>query len=213
MNDYKQTSLWKTVFDHRQDGFDAQRDKLAGAYEEFRGRVSLLLAQIQKELPDLTLHDITHVDALWRVASEIAGPAFPLNPAEALVLGGAFLLHDAAHCRAAFPGGVAELRQTVEWRDAAAQRELSADHLMEGSAEFQAVLFDTLRVLHPRQARKLPFAKWSDGTGNLLHLFPQDELREAYGHIIGEIAESHWYNPHELESFSAKAVTDRKSVV
>lgn len=204
---YKQTTLWQTAFSHQSDGLDPQREKLSRAYEDFRERVALLLTQIQSELPALTLHDITHVDALWRVASKIAGPEFRLNPAEALVLGGAFLLHDAAHCRAAFPGGVAQLRQTVEWRDAAAQRGLSADQLIEGSSEFQAVLFDTLRVLHPRQARKLPFAKWDDGAGNLLHLFPHDELREAYGHIIGEIAESHWYNPHELEVFATKTVT------
>lgn len=204
---YKQTTLWQVAFRPQSDGLNPQRERLASAYDDFRERVALLLTQIQRELPALTLHDITHVDALWRVASEIAGPEFPLNPVEAFVLGGAFLLHDAAHCRAAFSGGVTELRQTVEWRDAVAQRELSIDQLMEGSPEFQAVLFDTLRVLHPKQARKLPFAKWDDGAGNLLHLFPHDELREAYGHIIGEIAESHWYNPQELEAFAAKAVT------
>lgn len=204
---YKQSTLWQVAFGHQPDNLNPQREKLSQAYDGFRERVALLLAQIQRELPALTLHDITHVDALWRVASEIAGPEFPLNPAEALVLGGAFLLHDAAHCRAAFPDGIAQLRQTVEWRDAAAQRQLSADQLMEGSSEFQTVLFDTLRVLHPQQARKLPFAKWNDGTGNLLHLFPSDELREAYGHIIGEIAESHWYNPHELAVFANKSVT------
>lgn len=204
---YKNTTLWQTAFRQRSDGLDPQREKLTRGYEDFRERVALLLQQIQRELPALTLHDITHVDSLWRVASEIAGPEFILNPAEALVLGGAFLLHDAAHCRAAFPGGVAALRKTVEWQDAAAQRELTETQLVEGSTEFQAVLFDTLRLLHPKQARKLPFAKWNDGTGTLLHLFPNDELREAYGHIIGEIAESHWFNPHELEAFAAKIVT------
>lgn len=204
---YKNTTLWQTAFGQRSDGLDTQREKLTRGYEDFRERVALLLQQIQRELPDLTLHDITHVDSLWRVASEIAGPDFILNPAEALVLGGAFLLHDAAHCRAAFPGGVAALRKTVEWQDAAAQRELTETQLVEGSTDFQAVLFDTLRLLHPKQARKLPFAKWNDGTGTLLHLFPHDELREAYGHIIGEIAESHWFNPHELEDFAAKIVT------
>lgn len=204
---HEQTTLWQAAFSQQSDGLDPQRLTLTTAYTEFRKRVALLLTQIQRELPALTLHDITHVDALWRVASEIAGPEFRLNPAEAFVLGGAFLLHDAAHCRAAFPGGIAELRQTIEWRDAAAQRELSAEQLVEGSADFQMVLFDTLRVLHPQQARKLPFTKWNDGTGNLLHLFPHDELREAYGHIIGEIAESHWYNPHELEAFAEKTVT------
>lgn len=116
-------------------------------------------------------------------------------------------MHDAAHCRAAFPGGIDEIRQTVEWHDSAAQRNFSIDALVEGSTSFQAVLFDTLRVLHPRRARNLPFAKWTDGVGNLLHLFPHDELREAYGHIIGEVAESHWYNPHDLEDFSTRTVT------
>lgn len=207
MTDYKQTTLWQTAFTHQADGFNNQRDKLSGAYDEFRGRVALLLEQIQRELPDLTLHDITHVDALWRVASEIAGPEFPLNPAEALVLGGSFLLHDAAHCRAAFPGGLTELRETVEWRDAAAQRNLDPNQLEERTLDFQMVLFDTLRVLHPRQARTLPFAAWNDGSGNDLRLFPHDELREAYGHIIGEIAESHWFNPHELETLAGRPVT------
>lgn len=204
---YKQETLWQAAFRPQPDGLDPQRDKLSRAYEEFRERVALLLTQIQRELPALTLHDITHVDALWRVASEIAGPEFPLNPAEAFVLGGAFLLHDAAHCRAAFPDGIAQLRETVEWRDAAAQRNLSLDKLIDGSSDFQAVLFDALRVLHPKQARNLPFAKWSDGSGNQQYLFPHDELREAYGHMIGEIAESHWYNPHELEAFATKTVT------
>lgn len=206
MSDYKQSSLWKSAFGEKNDGFDSQRNSLLLAYDQFRERVSLLLNQIQKELPDLTLHDITHVDALWRIASEIAGPEFPLNPAEALVLGGAFMLHDAAHCRAAFSDGITELRQTIEWRDAAAQRKFSAAELIEGTPQFQTVLFDTLRVLHPKQARKLAFAKWDDGAGNLLHLFPSDELREAYGHIVGEIAESHWYNPQELEIFAPRTV-------
>lgn len=207
MADYKQTSLWKTAFGDNPDGFSSQRAELVGAYDKFRDRVALLLVQIQKELPDLTLHDITHVDALWRVASEIAGPDFSLNPTEALVLGGAFLLHDAAHCRAAYPGGLAQIRNTVEWRDAAAQRDLDPDQLEERTADFQWVLFDTLRVLHPRQARNLPFALWNDGSGNDLRLFPHDELREAYGHVIGEIAESHWFNPHELEAFAKRPVT------
>ena len=204
---YEQTPLWKNAFSQQNDGLNAQREKIANAYKEFRGRVAQLLTHIQRELPDLTLHDITHVDALWRVASEIAGPEFDLNPAEALVLGGAFLLHDAAHCRAAFPGGIDELRKTVEWRDAAAQRGLAENPLPEGSQDFQAVLFDTLRVLHHKQAAKLPFAKWSDGQGNQLHLLPCDELRESYGNVIGRVAESHWANPHELEPLASNTVT------
>lgn len=205
--EYERTTLWQRAFALQSDGLDPQRQKLVLAYNDFRNRVAILLTHIQRDLPSLTLHDITHVDALWRIASEIAGPEFPLNPAEAFVLGGAFLLHDAAHCRAAFPGGVAELRGTVEWRDVAAQWNFPEELLHDGTSEFQAVLFNTLRLLHPKQARKLAFAKWTDDSGNQLHLLPHDELREAYGHIIGEIAESHWFNPHELEVFAKKTVT------
>jgi len=205
MDLYEHTSLWKNAFDAKDDEFDKSRTKLIIAYQEFRSRVALLLQQIQKELPSLTLHDITHVDSLWRIASEIAGPDFDLNPAEAFVLGGAFLLHDAAHCRAAFSGGLAELQQTTEWKDSAAQRGFDLKDLQEGSEAFQVILFDTLRALHPKQARRLPFAYWPSGVdGTNLHLLPHDELREAYGHLIGEIAESHWWHPHELESLAHK---------
>ena len=106
MADYQLSPLWQQAFLHQDDGLDVQRDILMTAYTEFRKRVSLLVAQIHKDMPSLTVHDITHIDALWWTASEIAGPDYPLNPAEAFVLGGAFLLHDAAHCMAAYPGGI-----------------------------------------------------------------------------------------------------------
>jgi hypothetical protein len=137
MDLYENAPLWKNAFDPRDDGFDKPRSILAVAYQDFRNRVAQLLQQIQKELPLLTLHDITHVDSLWRIASEIAGTDFDLNPAEAFVLGGAFLLHDAAHCRAAFPGGLVELQQTTEWQDSAAQRGIALDTLSEGSEASQ----------------------------------------------------------------------------
>lgn len=203
MVSYENTSLWKNAFENQKYGFEKSCALLETAYLEFRNRVELLLQQIQRELPSLTLHDISHVDSLWRVASEIAGPEYDLNPAEAFVLGGAFLLHDAAHCRAAFPGGLNQLEKTTEWQDIIAQKGLTSEILIEGSELFQDVLFETLRALHPKQARKLPFARWSSGVdGASLYLLPNDELRAAYGHLIGEIAESHWWHPHELESIA-----------
>jgi len=204
---YQQSTLWKTAFPEGCTEYTAQRKRLTEAYERFHERVAQLLGLIKAELPNLTLHDITHVDALWQVASEIAGPNYPLNPAEALVLGGAFLLHDAAHCRAAYPGGLDQLQATAEWRDSAALRKLDPTTLTEGSEDFQAVLFDTLRTLHPRQARELPFAEWKDNDGTTLRLFPDDELRDAYGDLIGQIAQSHWSHPHELEVFAKSTVT------
>jgi hypothetical protein len=200
---YQHTSLWKKAFDPRGDEFDEPRSKLKTAYQEFRSRVEILLQQIHKELPSLTCHDITHVDSLWRVASEIAGPDFDLNPAEAFVLGGAFLLHDAAHCRAAFPGGIQELQGTTEWKDAAAHYNFTSDVLIEGKESFQIVLFDTLRRLHPQQAKKLPSMQWPcTENDEKMYLLPHDELRKAYGDVIGEIAQSHWQHPRELEQMA-----------
>jgi len=208
MDAYELTSLWLNAFAPKQDGLDQSRNRLVEAYRQFRERVSLLLGQIKEELPSLTLHDITHIDALWRIASEITGPDYDLNPAEAFVLGGAFLLHDAAHCRAAFPGGLQEIQATAEWKDTVAQHNHTPEALAAGSEAFQAVLFDTLRALHPTQARKLPFACWKDETaGTTLNLLPDDELRMAYGALIGEIAESHWWHPHELEIFARRLIT------
>lgn len=208
MEAYENTSLWQHAFAQKQDGLDQSRSRLIEAYRQFRVRVSSLLEQIKQELPALTLHDITHVDALWRIASEISGPDYDLNPAEAFVLGGAFLLHDAAHCRAAFPGGLPEIQATTEWQDTVVQYGYTAESLMAGSKEFQSVLFDTLRALHPIQARKLPFACWKDKTDSTtLNLLPDDELRMAYGDLIGEVAESHWWHPHELEKFAHRIIT------
>ncbi len=208
MANYEQTSLWKSAFEHKNDALDEPRSRLKTAYQDFRSRVEILLQQIHKELPSLTRHDITHVDSLWCVASEIAGTDFDLNPAEAFVLGGAFLLHDAAHCRAAFPGGIQELRQTSEWKDSAAHHGYTQDALTEGTEFFQTVLFDTLRLLHPQQAKNLPFVQWtSDSDGARMYLLPHDELRNAYGHVIGEIAESHWWHPHTLEKLANKKPT------
>ena len=68
--------------------------------------------------------------------------------------------------------------------------------------EFQAALFDFLRNLHPKQARKLAKAKWKAPDEDLdLYLLPNDELREAYSDVIGQVAESHWLYPHELEKY------------
>jgi hypothetical protein len=208
MENYEQTTLWRSAFDKKDDGLDGPRSSLKTVYKDFRSRVIILLQQIHKELPLLTCHDITHVDSLWRIASEIAGPKFDINPAEALVLGGAFLLHDAAHCRAAFSGGIQELRQTQEWKDSAAHHGFTLEMLTEGTEPFQTVLFDTLRSLHPQQAKNLPFVQWTvtDDSAKM-YLLPHDELRNAYGHVIGEIAASHWWEPHALEKLASKKPT------
>jgi len=207
MSDYKKSALWNKAFTPCDDGLNDSRNKLATAYEAFRERVQLLVGLIHKDMPDLTLHDITHIDALWQTASEIAGDDYPLNPAEAFVLGGAFLLHDAAHCIAAYLGGVAEIRALPEWKDFAAMRGVSEEELTPHSPDFQLVLFDVLRVLHPKQARELASLSWkAPGDPTPLYLLPHDELRMDYGDVIGQVAESHWWSPHELETLKNSTI-------
>ncbi len=206
MNDYRQSPLWQTAFPELDDDLKTQRNKLATAYEAFRERVKLLVGQIHKDMPALTVQDIGHIDALWWVASEIAGDNYLLNPAEAFVLGGAFLLHDAAHCMAAYPGGIEEIRALPEWREFSAG--MTEEELTPGKPDFQLVLFEVLRVLHPRQARNLPALHWSaPGDATPLYLLPHDELRAVYGDAIGRLAESHWWSPHELEALSQTKIT------
>lgn len=202
---YKNSSLWRQAFHDENDQLVDSRKLLTVAFDAFRSRVSLLVSSIHKDMPSLTVHDITHIDALWQAASEIAGPDYPLNPAEAFVLGGAFLLHDAAHCMAAYPGGIAELQRTQEWQDIAAAS--GAQPPIPGSEAFQHVLFDVLRILHPKQARRLASISWqAPGDSAPMYLLPHYELRLAYGDVIGLLAESHWRSPHELETRAHRRV-------
>jgi len=95
--------LWSRTLGASSGPDQGARESLRTHFQSFRSRVSQLVSTLGSELPGLTVHDITHLDALWRVAGEIAGEEYPINPAEAFVLGGTFLLHDAAHVLAAYP--------------------------------------------------------------------------------------------------------------
>ncbi|MGH8625455.1 MAG: HD domain-containing protein, partial [Gammaproteobacteria bacterium] len=150
------------------------------------------------ELPGLTVHDITHLDALWRVADQIAGPDYSINPAEAFVLGSAFLLHDAAHVMAAYPGGISSIKQTVQWQDLIAQRYGGQDPDAHSDVE-RSALFQVLRHLHAEQAHKLARLEWTvPNAGPKLHLLEHLELREYYADLIGEIAASHHWPAHRV---------------
>jgi hypothetical protein len=85
---YDQSRLWKEALENLGDGFDEQRGQLREAYAKFHQRASVLAAQIAKDLPALTVHNADHFNGLWHLASEIAGPGWNLNPAEAFVFGG-----------------------------------------------------------------------------------------------------------------------------
>ena len=69
----------------------------------WRSKVEQLVSRIAVDMPGMTVHDITHLDALWETASLVAEGAVTVNPPEAFVLGASILLHDSAMSLARLP--------------------------------------------------------------------------------------------------------------
>jgi len=200
-------ALWQRTLADQADSLNPQREILRQAFLHFRERTARLVGEIGGLLPQLTVHDITHLDALWRVADEIAGPDYPLNPAEAFVLGGAFLLHDAAHVLATYEDGLAGIKGSIEWEDLIAQRFEDIEPAT-GSPPERSALFQVLRHLHAKQAHQLAKLSWKvPSTGEQFHLLEHFDLRDYYGDLIGEIAESHHWPAHRVaETFEQRHV-------
>ncbi|MCX6924317.1 MAG: hypothetical protein NT154_14050 [Verrucomicrobia bacterium] len=102
VHSFEKTSLWRTSFGN--PAFESHASSLSALREclfSMRQRAEHLVSLIPRDIPGLTVHDITHLDALWETASLIAGDNYPLNPAEAFVFGAAVLLHDSAMSLAA----------------------------------------------------------------------------------------------------------------
>ncbi|MCR6701189.1 MAG: ATP-binding protein [Dokdonella sp.] len=203
----EQSSLWRrTLANVDPDLYQAERDRLRTSFLSFRERASLLSLEIAKDLPDLTVHDITHLDALWEVASQIVGPNFSLNPAEGYVLGGSLLLHDLAMSIAATPGGLDAIRRDPRWADTIhsyfrstygrAPNLLEVAEPPEGAR--QLALFSLLRLLHAENAEKLAFLQFGMGA-SAQYLIEDTELRQTFGRVIGQIAHSHWWSLTEAE--------------
>ena len=73
-------------------------------------------------MPMFTDHSIAHIDALWDTASLVTEASFPINAAEAFVLGGAFLLHDIGMGLASFSHGLADIQADPLLRGSVGQR-------------------------------------------------------------------------------------------
>lgn len=182
------TALWRQAFEEEETSESVAR--LVASLRGIRRSVKLLTERVASSLPGLTIHDITHLDALWEVASKVAGRDFSLNPLEAYVFGAAVLLHDAGLSFEAYSGGREALRGTLEWRDAHARlSRISSKH--ENLA--QDADFEALRALHASQATRLAIEPWGCGDETVL-LIEDSELRENYGRLIGDIASSHHWN-------------------
>src|SRR5262245_3563557 len=206
---FQNTSLWRrTLASHDGvDQFAEARATLRDAYLSMRKNAAELVKLIPQDCRNLTVHDITHLDALWETADLIGGPDFSINPAEVFVFGAAVLLHDAGMTVAAYPGGMAEITQTTEWKDAVyafyRKRGLPEPHRdalhSPPDAFREEILFGVLRALHARQAENLISVRWRlPSTGEEVSLLENQHLRLAYERIIGRIAHSHHWDIERL---------------
>jgi hypothetical protein len=206
--DFRQTWLWRQAFQTpRSDSTTEEQEFFRMQYLSIRERAAQLVSRIAVDLPGMTVHDISHLDALWDTASSVAEGAINVNPAEAFVLGASILLHDAAMSLAAYPGGLAEVRATVAWKDAIARLALASEE--SGDEKFdvenppdaivQRIVPDVLRRLHAERAEELAEQAWRTADGSQVYLVEDSELRRFYGPTIGQIAHSHWWSVQKLE--------------
>lgn len=177
-----------------------ERARLRGSYLAFKERATLLAGEISRDLPHFTVHDGSHLDALWELADTVTKPGATLNPLEAYVLGGAILLHDLGLALASYPGGGSDLRALPEWGDAlvaALEQQLDRPALKAEldapprEAEKEAEKW-VLRQRHAAHAEELALMSW-DTRDRQLFLIEDSELRYSYGPLMGLIAHSHWW--------------------
>jgi hypothetical protein len=200
---FEETWLWRSAFadNHDRKVTEAEKTFFRQHLLELRARVKPLVARIAADMPGYTVHDVTHLDALWETASLVAEPNLALNPPEAFVMGGAILLHDAAMTLAAYPGGLAELKQTTKWADIAAIY-AGGTSIDNPPPEVEArIKIEVLRQLHAEKAQDLPTQAWRTNADSdqAIFLIDQPELRRFYGRTIGILAHSHWWPISKVE--------------
>lgn len=202
-DDYEQTRLWQDTLAPRPGDSPADaaaRQRLNQAYRDLRARAARLADEIPRTLPGFTDHSVRHFDKLWSLADRIAGPGVSLTPAEAFVLGGAFLVHDLALSLPAYPGGAADLMARPEWKDTVAQllarrlgRAPTGEEIARpDDATVRAALAELIRDLHAPEAVRVATEGWTDPTtGDTFFLIDAPEVRRAFGGWIGAVAASH----------------------
>lgn len=200
---YEHTWLWRRAFvDPR---IDAPRDEQRYFQERYlamREKAAALVSRIGADMPAMTVHDVSHLDSLWEMASILSFDAVELNPPEAFVFGGAVLLHDAAMSLAAYPGGMEGLKKDIAWRDSFARlmqiQDRSPEEVDLPTVEALATA-EVLRGLHAQQAEKLATMPWFSSSSDTEFLIDDPNARNFYGPKIGQIASSHWWSVAKVE--------------
>lgn len=208
---FEQTPIWQRALAPQRGDLHAvakEKERLRSAYLQFRSTVEPLAAEISRSMPMFTDHSIAHADALWDTASLVCGDAFPINPAEAFVLGGAFLLHDLGMGLASYRHGIADLERDPQFEDlyASARARLNrSDPSIDASAVHRAAHEETvanlLRLRHAEQAERLVTTAFRTADGEPFYLLGDPVLRHTFASLMGRIAHSHWSDVSELRGF------------
>lgn len=203
------STLWQSTLAarDRKDDHAAQRERLRTSYLDLRANAAVLMGEAARDSLQFTVHDITHVDALWETADMVCGDA-RLTPAEAYVLGCAFVLHDAAMGLAAYKDGLPTAVGAQEWRDLLSVAYFNHEGCWPTSEQLDsppdyvltACYAQAIRETHPAHAARLVGEQWQTTAGNQFYLIQDTVLRESYGSIIGELAASHWSDVNVLAS-------------
>lgn len=199
MNEYQETCLWKKTLGQESEGVIRLRD----CYIKSRDNASYILDKIKEDFPELTMHDISHVDSLWSVANTIIGDEYKINPLEGFVIGCAFLIHDAALSYYAF-GGKEGLRNNVTWKDIESKKkkDLRVEELDDDSK--RECDFKTIRYLHADKCNDILGKEFVKNDGTKFYIIEDNELRERLGTTIEKIAASHHQSIDVIATFRSQ---------
>jgi hypothetical protein len=195
------SSLWQHCFADKHDQDDEHRQFLRAELTKLRSNIEPYAERISSDLPTFTVHNISHLDGLWGVASTIVGDQPHLNPIEGFVLGAAILIHDLGMAAISDPNGVHGIRQSSYWKDTVAIEMLAQngspatqDQINNPPEQIaRRATMNALRVLHAERAKQL----LTEEIGGRFLLENQD-LRLALGAHIGNIASSHGLSLNEM---------------
>jgi hypothetical protein len=194
--EFKKSLIWKQAFESEEAlAHSASVEALIAVFDKVRNNAKSLVSEIAIDLPNFTVHDIEHLDALWELGSQIVGSDFRLNPVEGFILGCGFLFHDAAMTVAAYPRGVSEIKESIEW--VKLSKRLASE--LDKPPEEAYILETLLREQHAVRAEKLPRVYWKSDIGERYLIDDADE-RERFGEFIGLLAASHWWDHQKLEA-------------
>lgn len=194
------------------DEYATERERLRAALLRLRDNAAPAAQQIARELPELTVHDVSHADALWSISDEIVGDSITLNPVEAFVLGAAFYTHDLSLGLAGLQTDGRYLQELIDGVVAAREFQrlgrwpTDAELAHVDDAERSTARLEVLRLAHAERAEellRLPIR--SPQGGSDLYLLDDQDLRMRYAGMIGLIAHSHGWPVDRLrDEFDAK---------